>query len=335
MPDPFGSFRWICSHTPLPQCNLLFSQLFYQDNPPLTQLFPTSSNFFSQYNINGQSASEDPVVLAAKSAAGTGVGANCEIARVGQRGSSGDIALIVLSAVSLILALVLVFTASRRKAAVGRVELRLLLIVYGIHSALQLLTMSSLLEQGSKGLAILSSIHVAFVATLFWLLLGNGLIATQVVEDGTFSALVPLVIGSVLFFIATLYVSLDTSLHWTESFVLVGSDVGTLKATALFVLTLIWPAVAAVLYLVIMLYVVLGMLKEVKPAVLYLGSFLLFAVAQVIFFLASQPLCDSSNGKVNSAFLATLLECLSVITLYFAWRSITEDDWGEDEYPIW
>ncbi|KAK8850383.1 hypothetical protein IAR55_004301 [Kwoniella newhampshirensis] len=334
MPDSFGSFRWICSHTPLPQCNLFFSQLFYQNNPSLTTLFPSSSHFFSQYNITGQSTSEDLVVVAASTDAGTGVGANCEIGRVGHRGSSGDIALIVLSAVSVVVALVLIILTSRRRAAVGRIELRLLLIVYGIHSALQIVTMSSLLKQGSKALAILSSSHLAFVAALFSLLLGNGFIATQVVEDGTFAALVPLVIVAILFFIPTLYISLDTSLHWTEVFVLKG-DEANLKATGLFVLTLIWPAVAAVLYLTVMLYVVMGKLREIKPAFLYLGSFILFAAAQVVFFLASQPICSASNGKVNSAFLATLLECLSMVTLYFAWRSITEDDWGEDEYGLY
>lgn len=51
MPEPFGSFGWMCSHTVLPQCNLFFSQLFENDTPFLTTLFPESSTFFSQYNV--------------------------------------------------------------------------------------------------------------------------------------------------------------------------------------------------------------------------------------------------------------------------------------------
>lgn len=69
MPEPFGSFGWICgspkleygpvnklklssgSHTVLPQCNLFFFQLFENDTPFLTTLFPESSTFFSHYNI--------------------------------------------------------------------------------------------------------------------------------------------------------------------------------------------------------------------------------------------------------------------------------------------
>ncbi|WRT70536.1 uncharacterized protein IL334_007534 [Kwoniella shivajii] len=334
MPGPFGSFSWICSHTVLPQCNLFFSQFFNSDttSSAFTILFPDSSDFFTKYNITGQNAREDPVVEIARSDSGVGIGSNCEIARVGHRGSPGDIALIVLSALSFLLAIFLSVQASRRKAAVGRIELRLFLFLYGLHSAFQIITMSSLLEQGSMGLSIKSSIHIATIVSLFWVLLGNGLIATQVVEDGTAAALAPLCILAVIFFIPTLYVSLDTAFGWTDVFTPNTGDMADVKNIALFILTLIWPAIAVVGYTMIMLYVTLGMLRETKPALLYLAAFVLFAIAQVIFFLVSQPLCNASNGKVNSAFLTTLLEAGAVGMLYLAWISITEDDWGEEVY---
>ncbi|TYJ55627.1 hypothetical protein B9479_003659 [Cryptococcus floricola] len=305
MPDPFGSFRWICSHTVLPQCNLFFYQYLHDSVPPLTTLFPNSSDFFDQYNITGQNSDEDPVVQAAVSDAGTGIGSNCEIARVGHRGSNGDIALIVLSALALFTAWSLALRATRRWAAVGRIELRLLLLSYGLYAALQAVTMSSVLAQGGKALAILSAIHVAVGVVTAWLLLGNALIATQVVEDGTAAAIVPLTVFSILFFVPTLYISLDTAFHWTSTFNIPLAKVAEVKA--------------AVLYLVIMLYIVVSVLDEVKPAFLYTLSFLLFAGAQIIFFLASQPLCNASNGKINSAFLATLLQTLSIGSLYLAW----------------
>jgi hypothetical protein len=61
-------------------------------------------------------------------------------------------------------------------------------------------------------------------------------------RDGTPAAIVPIVIVAVLFFGPTLYISLDTSLYWTSAFHLSGKDAIELKNTALFVLTLIWPA---------------------------------------------------------------------------------------------
>lgn len=91
-------------------------------------------------------------------------------------------ALIVLSVLSLIFALVLTYLANRRAAAVGRIELKFLLVAFAAHSALQIVTMSSLLPQGSTALSVLSAIHVALYVGLFWLLLGNALVSLQLVE---------------------------------------------------------------------------------------------------------------------------------------------------------
>ena len=66
---------------------------------------------------------------------------------------------------------------------------------------------------------------------------------------------------------------------------------------------------AVVLYLVIMLYVTLAVLKEIRPArgspdlrfpltgmvVWYIAAFASFSGGQLIFFLASQPLCMVRN----------------------------------------
>lgn len=55
---------------------------------------------------------------------------------------------------------------------------------------LQLITNGSLLEQGTTPLVALTAIQAGFVVALFWALLANAIVATQVVEDGTLSSLV-------------------------------------------------------------------------------------------------------------------------------------------------
>ncbi len=59
MPEPYGSFAWICepppsvltpgAHAPLPVCNVLFRAGW--DAGALTTLFPSSSAFYAPYNI--------------------------------------------------------------------------------------------------------------------------------------------------------------------------------------------------------------------------------------------------------------------------------------------
>ena len=72
----------------------------------------------------------------------------------------------------------------------GRVELRLFLVLYFLSLPFQLLTTGSVLEQGSLPLTVITAIHGGIVAALFWGLLANALVATQMVEDGTLSSLV-------------------------------------------------------------------------------------------------------------------------------------------------
>jgi hypothetical protein len=72
----------------------------------------------------------------------------------------------------------------------GRIEIRIFLILYLLTLPFQLLTTGSVLQQGTKALVIITAIHAGLVAALFWGLLANALVATQVVEDGTASSLV-------------------------------------------------------------------------------------------------------------------------------------------------
>jgi hypothetical protein len=72
----------------------------------------------------------------------------------------------------------------------GRIEIRIFLILYFLTLPFQFLSTGAVLEQGTKALVILTAIHAGLVAALFWGLVANALVATQIVEDGTVSSLV-------------------------------------------------------------------------------------------------------------------------------------------------
>lgn len=50
-----------------------------------------------------------------------------------------------------------------------------------------------------------------------------------------------------------------------------------------------------------------------------------FILAQAAYFGLGHKICTGTDAKVDSSFLATLLETASVGLIYAAWRSITED----------
>lgn len=83
------------------------------------------------------STTDSPEAQLARSQAGTGVGASCVIPRVGQKNSVGDIVTLIMSFINIVLVIGLIVRATRRKAALGRWEMCILL---GVRSTMCLLT---------------------------------------------------------------------------------------------------------------------------------------------------------------------------------------------------
>jgi len=305
----FGDYSDICSSVPsYTWCNLFYRQLSANSN---------LSHLLTGLSTNSTSA---PV----------GINPSCGIERVGNDGSVGNIANIVACALSMVVVVGLILLTERRKAAVGRVELRNMLVLYFLTLPFQLMANGSLLIQGSTGLVVLTAINAALVSTLFWALLANALVSTQVVEDGTMASLAPFFILSALIFGGTLYISLDVALGITQLLGPSSSDPGQLLSIPLFVMTSLWPALSAFLYFAIMLYVILNMLKEVRPTLYYVLAGVAFVLSQLAWFLLGKVICDGSGSKVDGSFIATILETATVGLLFLGWKSITEGAWDDD-----
>ncbi|KAG7091436.1 hypothetical protein E1B28_010472 [Marasmius oreades] len=304
----FGDYQELCSQVPsYTWCNLFYRQI--QDFQPSL--------------LTGTSA--DPA------SAPVGVNPTCGTLRVGNDGSLGNISNVVVCAVSMLVVLGLIYLVGRRKAAVGRVEFRFLLIVYFLTLPFQLLTNGSLLEQGTTALVVLTAIHAGLVVTLFLGLLANAIVATQVVEDGTMASVIPYLLFTIIFFGGTVYVSLDIALGITKT---LGptENPSELRSIALFVLTSIWPAASALIYFVLMIYIILGVLNEIRPVWFFILAAGVFVLAQLAWFLLGKVICRRTNAKIDGSFIATFLETVCVLLLYLGWRNITEESWEDTAY---
>jgi len=303
----FGSFEVLCHRMPAPWCNLFMRQLSTHSPSTFTGL---SSNLTS---------------------APVGVNPVCGILRLGHGSNIGNIANIICCGVSFFVVLFILAKTHRRRAAVARVEFRFFLFIYLISLVFNLLTTGSIFEQGSKTLTILTAIHAGIVSALFWTLVGNAIVSTQLVEDGTPSSLVPFYFLTLAFFAAGLYIALDVGLTITAALG-PSNPPEALNSVPLFVFTNIWPGAAALIYFVMMLYVVLALLREVRPVWNYIIAATLFVLSQLDFYLLSEVICKGSGSKIDGSFVATILETATVFVLYLAWRSITEENWDEDDY---
>lgn len=100
--------------------------------------------------------SNSTAFAAALSSFGSGVNPSCSIPRMAATGgadrSLGNIANIVVCGLSVLIAIGLAFAAGRRAAAVGRVEMRVLFLVYALVQGAQLADTGALLRAGSLAL---------------------------------------------------------------------------------------------------------------------------------------------------------------------------------------
>lgn len=299
----FGSFIYMCRYTgSYPFCNLFYRQL-----------------------QKARFTLESPVT------APVGIQPICAIPRA-TNGRFGNIMNTVLCGLSFVFIVYLSQRVSRRRAAVGRVEIRALLVWYAVSLILQAITTSGILKQGTIPLIILTVLHTAVVVSLFWLLLGNALVATQFVEDGTPSSLIPYYGLAAILFLVAAYIATDTSFGFTSIFK--SDPPRDLRNIGLFILLVMWPIFTVLLYFGIMSFIVVRTLGEKKPLFWYFLALALFVGSQVAFFLLGTPICQATNRFIDSAFVATFFETAAVGVLFFAWRSITESNWQDMVYLV-
>lgn len=72
-------------------------------------------------------------------------------------------------------------------------------------------------------------------------------------------------------------------------------------------------------------------LELTRPAfartVTLLGAAVAFIAAQAFYYALGHKICTGTNRKMDSAWIATLLETVSIGLIYAAWQFVTEDDW--------
>ncbi|KAF9124306.1 hypothetical protein BGW39_008300 [Mortierella sp. 14UC] len=100
----------------------------------------------------------------------------------------------------------------------------------------------------------------------------------------------------------------------------------------LYFLTLVFPAVAVLLYLVLSCVVVFRKL-EVYSSLKYIALALAtFSLSQLVLFGASYRIAVGTHGQINGSLFALILDLMSVGLAYKFWRSVTDDTWGDADY---
>ncbi|KAF1944882.1 hypothetical protein EJ02DRAFT_71353 [Clathrospora elynae] len=231
---------------------------------------------------------------------------------------------ILICGIAILVTAFLLWRSQRKKAAVGRREMQLFLLGYIIISICEIFTIGGFPLNSSVRLAFVA-IHIAAVTATSWILMLNGVVGYQLLDDGTAVSIGLLFISSAVIFVGTGYIALDTGFSWT-GFWDSTRDVPN-QAYALYTLYQLVPLVFIVIFFLLEAFLVLRILGERKPMLYLLGAALLFAIGQIFQYVISVHICTGTSGKINGGLFETLFTLLAVIMIWVFWSSITEDDW--------
>ena len=231
---------------------------------------------------------------------------------------------ILVDGLAILTTLFLLWRSERKAAAVGRREMQMFLLGFLLISICEIFSVGGfpLNDATRRGF---SAAHIALIASTFWILLLNGLVGYQLLDDGTFISIGMVVLSAAAFFIGTGYIALDTGFSWTGYWD--DSYAPKHRNIALYVLYQLCPLVFVFIYFILESILVLRVLGERRPMLWLFVAALLFAIGQIFQYVISVHICRPTSGAINGNFFQALFNVLSVVAIWTFWSSITEDDW--------
>lgn len=192
--------------------------------------------------------------------------------------------------------------------------------------------------------------HIGLITATSWILMLNGAVGYQVIDDGTVASISLITGSAALIFIGTGYVALDIGYDWSGYWATAMVQLPPNRTYALYTLYFLVPLVFLFIYFWLQTFVVLKVLGEIKPmreslcfyqvrfqvtdnsnAVWLVLAVLFFAIGQIFDFVISVHICNGVNGKIDGSLFQTLFTLLAVCMIYALWDSITEDSWPTEE----
>ncbi|KAG8526222.1 uncharacterized protein KY384_000215 [Bacidia gigantensis] len=169
---------------------------------------------------------------------------------------------ILLCGIAIAVTIFLLLRSELKRAAVGRREFQLFLVGYLIVSLCEIFTVGGFPLNRSVRLAF-TAVHIGAIVATLWVLLLNGLVGYQILDDGTPISLGLILISGIAFFVGAGYVALDTGFGYTDTFA--GSRQAPNYNLALYVLYQLFPLICLFLFFVLETVLVLRVLGEKKP----------------------------------------------------------------------
>lgn len=114
------------------------------------------------------------------------------------------------------------------------------------------------------------AVHIASIVATTWILMLNGIVGYQLLDDGTPVSLGLMLVSAALLFIGVGYIALDTGFSWTDYWE--STLTGENRGYALYTLYQLVPLLFLVIFFLLEAFLVLRILGERKPMSMYLSA---------------------------------------------------------------
>lgn len=143
-------------------------------------------------------------------------------------------------------------------------EMQLFLIGYIILSICEIFTIGGFPLPDRVRIGF-TGVHLGIITATTWLLMLNGFVGYQWLNDGSFMSIMLCLVSAGAIFVGTGYIALDTGYDWTGYFNTAEIQLNPNRSYSLYTLYLLAPAVFMFVYFWAETYLVLKVLGEIKP----------------------------------------------------------------------
>jgi len=227
-------------------------------------------------------------------------------------------AALVMYIISLGMAAIMIYHIKSKYTAVGRKEIVHFFYCYMLTIFIEFLLVSGIVGAANGAYPIMTAIHIGLINTTFWMLLVNGFVAFQWIEDGTPLSLWSLRISSLVVLALSIIIAFGTFQNW--------SFLDKNDPTVLFIVFFVFNGIILAIYVVSQVLLVFRTLDNRWPLGDLFFGVLFFVCGQIFVGVFSTSLCNAAKHYIDGMFFGVTFTLLSVMMVYKYWDSITKED---------
>ena len=172
---------------------------------------------------------------------------------------------ILVDGLAILATVFLLLMTQRKRAAVGRREMQLFLLGYIIISICEIFTIGGIPGLKHNVVIGFTGVHIGAITATTWMLMLNGAVGYQAIEDGTLASVLLVFVSTAMLFVGSGFIALDTGFNWSGYWNTPLIQQAPNREYSVYTLYLLCPLLFLFIYFVLEAILVTRVLKEKKP----------------------------------------------------------------------